>query len=70
MEGSWLWRSGPVCGARVTAAAGVKVGRRPPQRGLSLTPARSDADSSSGSDVQSSALVGLGLVCRTVVLAN
>jgi hypothetical protein len=58
-----------LCAARVVAVAGVKAGRRPPRRGLALTPARGGAVSSSGSDRQRGASVGLGLVC-TVVLAN
>jgi hypothetical protein len=59
-----------LCAARVVAVAGVKAGRRPPRRGLALTPARGGAVSSSGSDRQRGASVGLGLVCGTVVLAN
>jgi hypothetical protein len=54
--------------AGVVGVAGVKVGRRPPRRGLALTPASGDADSSSGRDGQRGARVGGGRGCRTVVL--
>jgi hypothetical protein len=58
-----LWVFGACARARVVGVAGVKVGRRPPRRGLALTPASDDADSSSGPDGQRGARVwcwGLG----------
>jgi hypothetical protein len=56
-------------GTRVVDVAGVKAGRRPPRRGLALTPARSDADFGTGADGQAGRLGGVGgAVCRTVVL--
>jgi hypothetical protein len=54
--------------AGVVGVAGVRAGRGPPRRGLALTPASGDADSSSGPDGQHGAGVWLGLGCRTVVL--
>jgi hypothetical protein len=54
--------------ARVVGVAGVKAGRRPPRRGLALTPVSGDAQSSSGPEGQRQARVRLGLGCRTVVL--
>jgi hypothetical protein len=62
-------RGGGACvRARVVGVAGVKAGRRPPPRGLALTPASDDAESSSGPDGQHGAGVRLGLGCGTVVL--
>jgi Lsr2 len=60
----WFVVVGVLCAARVAAGAGVKAGRRPPRRGLALTPARGGAGSGSHLSVQRLGWVGVGVSHR------